>query len=207
MTAVPSGPARSVRGPHRLLPGRERQMGWAVFLASAVAVFVARGGYRSLTIPIVVMVNLSMLYFVVLWRRDGELPLFEVGSLCVAAMLLYSSLPFIGFMVEGLTFNPLVDNRLSAYSFNLAEVTAFAWRYVVYMASFIAVYLYVRGRHATPMIRTLQIPPAVPAALLIVLAVQYAFQWALAYFYGVRFDAPYAEILEHPAAMPDMPYF
>ena len=45
-----------------------------------------------------------MLYFVVLWRRDGELPLFEVGSLCVAAMLLYSSLPFIGFMVEGLTF-------------------------------------------------------------------------------------------------------
>ena len=130
-------------------------MGWAVFLASAVAVFVARGGYRSLTIPIVLMVNLSMLYFVVLWRRDGELPLCEVGSLCVAAMLLYSSLPFIGFMVEGLTFNPLVDNRLSAYTFNLAEVTAFAWRYVVYMASFIAVYLYVRGRHATPMIRTL----------------------------------------------------
>jgi len=96
--------------------------------------------------PILAIVNIGVWFWLVLWNRDGVFPLFDLGSVCMAANVAYILIPLLGFVLSGLIFTSLSDLRLQFYSPSSKELGTFAWHYVVYVASFASVYLFVRGR-------------------------------------------------------------
>lgn len=189
-----------LRQPRRIRRFRAHARRHAVVLAiapiivSAITLAFAKAEYRYLAAPVLTMMSLATIYTAVLWNRDRRLPVFEVGSLWVGSTVVYSALPFIGFMAMGLRWSPWGDNRLLAYEFDVREVGLFAWRHVVYLASFISVYLVVRGRRAARSTPLKAIPSQLIAALAVILAFQYAFKWGMKYGYGIDLDISYSDL-------------
>ena len=118
-------------------------------VASLAALLLVDPGARPLALPLLGTANLFLLYIVVLRERDGALPVFELGSVCVLITALYGSVPVLGYWLGGLRWSPLSDLRLSGSGMTPAEVAGVAWRYVAYLASFIVAYLAWRGRPAS----------------------------------------------------------
>jgi hypothetical protein len=119
-------------------------------LTSLVAFLLVDAGARPLALPLLCTANLFLLYVVVLRARDGELPVCELGSICVLITALYGSVPVLGYWLGGLRWSSFSDFRLYGSAMTPADVAAIAWRYVAYLASFIAAYLAWRGRRAAP---------------------------------------------------------
>jgi hypothetical protein len=122
--------------------------GFALAASVAALVFVDATA-RPLAVPLLATANLFLLYVVVLRNRDGELPVCELGSVCVLITALYGSVPVLGYWLGGLQWSHFSDFRLSGSAMTPAEVAGVAWRYVVYLASFIVAYLVWRGRRAS----------------------------------------------------------
>ena len=193
---------------HRFRDWRQRVDGFwllLVFLGSAATLPLVGHDARRLVLPLLVLANVGALYFAVLWARDRELPVFEIGSLWVAATLLYSAMPFIGFLAGGLQWHEIGDKRLFEYGADVDDLVPFAWRYVVYLASFVAVYLPVRARRRAAETPLDPVPGSMLAALLVVLWLQWAFEQVLGLVYGLDINVSYTDL---PATIraPDMPY-
>src|SRR4051812_21823397 len=105
--------------------------------SSIVAVLLVDAAARPLAVPLVGIAGLFVLYVAVLRARDGELPVCELGSVCVLITALYASVPVLGYWLGGLSWSRFSDQRLYASGMTPADVAAIAWRYVVYLASFI----------------------------------------------------------------------
>lgn len=179
-----------------------------VAIASGVALVVLDTDAQEMAAPLLAAINLGILCLAVLWHRDGRLPLFDVGGLCVAATVLYTVLPFLPFVVTGLTFTPATDSRLIGYGFDLHSVTALAWRYVVYLASFVVVYLAARRR--TPRLPAVGLSGDAGrrtlVAVVVLLSLEYAFRWAMFLVYGLNLDVAYTELGSMIAAVSTIPY-
>jgi len=173
-------------------------------LASAVGLFLADGDARPLVLPLLALAYVAALHVAVLWRRDRELPVFEIGTLWVAATLLYGAMPFVNFIVDGLRWGPTSDGRLAQYPVDIDRLVSFAWRYVAYLASFVAVYLPLRARHTARGAPLDPVPRSMFAALLIVLWLQWAFEQALFLLYGLDVSVSYTDlpVTTRPAEMP-----
>ena len=117
-------------------------------VANVVAFLLVDAAARPLALPLLGTADLFLLYVVVLRRRDGELPVCELGSVCVLITALYGSVPVLGYWLGGLQWSHFSDARLSASAMTPADVARIAWRYVVYLGSFIVAYLAWRGRRA-----------------------------------------------------------
>jgi hypothetical protein len=85
-----------------------------------------------------------------LWKKDGEIPVFDIGFICAVATLLYSVVPLIAFWANGFAFDSLSDARLSAYVLTAEEVGNFHWRHVLYLAAFATSYLLFRKTSHIP---------------------------------------------------------
>jgi hypothetical protein len=123
---------------------------FALLFAAACAVWLAgfaTADQRSIFTPAALIVAIALFFAGQLYDRDGVLPLFEVGTMFVAAASVYSLVPLLSFVTGGMTFAiPFADPRLQAYAPSAAEVGAFSYRYVLYLACFAAAYLLVRRR-------------------------------------------------------------
>ena len=184
----------------------DRRLWFLVLLvATGVAYWHTDAAAAPLVLPVLVMVNVAGVYFVTLWHRDRELPVFEIGSLWVAATLLYSAGPFINFVASDLRWSIYGDGRLLAYPFDIDAIAGFGWRYVLYLTSFVAVYLTVRGRWTAAGTPLERVPRSTAGALLTVLVGQWVFQRLIYVVYGVEFDISYAE-LPTKWQPEDMPY-
>ncbi len=197
------------RRPVRMMrTGRKAGSAWYLvtcLFVSAIMVAVATPEDRLFLAPVMAVVNLAALYVVVLWRRDGRLPLFDVGTLWMASTLVYATFPFLGFMAMHGQWSLTCDSRLPQYDFDAPELATFGWRYVVYIAAFVAVYLPLRGKHIRSGGHVSTSSQLVPA-LVIVLAFQYAFQWAMYFLYGLNLNVSYIEANANPQVVV-MPYF
>jgi hypothetical protein len=181
--------------------------GWlvAVAIASGAGLAFVDADAGRLVFPLLVLLNVVVLYFVVLWRRDRELPVFEIGSLWVAAAFLYSAIPLLNVLINGLQWGAGADGRLQAYAFDLDAVSAFAWRYVAHVASFVVVYLVVRRRATAAGVRLVTVRPSTTSAFVIALALPLAVDRLMALVYGFRLEISYADLA--PTTRPtDMPY-
>ena len=61
-------------------------------------------------------------------------------------------MPLAAFWLDGLTWSPTSDSRLYNYPPTGQQLAGVAWRYVVYFASFVLAYLWLRGRVAFPVV-------------------------------------------------------
>ncbi|HYO78362.1 MAG TPA: hypothetical protein VE010_18025, partial [Thermoanaerobaculia bacterium] len=158
MTVTVAEPRPAVRAIQRVRRRHRRQrralspfVQW-MFLASGSAVtltlLLASHELRLVLGPLLAIAFLTLFSAVVLYRRDGQLPVFEPASFCVAATCVYAIFPLINFIAGGLRWHPLTDFRLLLYDPGPREVAAFGWRYALYLACLVATYLIVRGRRA-----------------------------------------------------------
>ena len=118
-------------------------------VASAVALLFVDAAARPLALPLLATANLFLLYVAVLRQRDGELPVCELGSVCVLITALYGSVPVLGYWLGGMQWSRFSDFRLAASGMTPTDVAGIAWRYVVYLAGFVVAYLAWRGRRAS----------------------------------------------------------
>ena len=174
-------------------------------LASATTLALVDDDSRSLVLPLLALVNLAGLHVAVLWRRDREIPVFEIGTVLVAATVLYSTIPFVNFIVDGGRWGPASDARIAQYPVDVDRLVAFAWRYVAYLASFVAVYLPLRARRSAGGARLDPVPPSMLAALLVVLGLKSGFELLLGLTYGLDVSVSYTD-LQPIVRPPDMPY-
>lgn len=161
-------------------------------LASSVAWFLsATPAERHVVLPAVAMANTAIWFWAILWLRDGAFPIFDVGSVCMAAVACYSLFPFLGFLLSGMKYSPLSARQLYALQPSPEEFGRFAWRYVCYGVAFAIAYCLARGRRPVPSGPLHAVPLRKLAAFALLLGCFHLGFLALAKFYGVDFNAKY----------------
>ena len=84
----------------------------AALLASLGCALAVGAEARPVALPLLAIANLVALFVAVLRGRDGELPVFELGSACVIITALYGSVPVLGYWLGGLRWSSFSDQRL-----------------------------------------------------------------------------------------------
>ncbi len=156
--------------------------------------------------PALAIVVISALFLATLNGRDGVLPIFEVGTMTVVATTAYALIPLLAFLLSGMTWTVLSDSRLLTYHPTAQQVGAFFWRHVVYLASFAAVYLVMRGR-AVAMERTIDGPDtSTQAAIFGLLGLIVVYFWLLQVGAGVSYNLSYEDVRQGTGLQTQLPY-
>lgn len=196
--------AYSTRGPS--LNRRTAILLFPAFVASGVGLLVVDPDVRAVLMPVLVLVNLGLVFLVMLWNRDHILPLFELGTIWVATTILYSVFPLLNFLMGGLQWTILSDARLIQYDSTAFEVGGFVWRHVIYTASFVAVYLVLRGRAIVPTKDIVNPGKIFGLAIFVVLLLLISYFAVLQLGFGVSYSASYAEMLAGRGLLTQLPY-
>lgn len=176
-------------------------------LASIFCLALASPEERYILGPMLAMINASVWMLVKLWDRDRILPAFDAGVFCMAATLLYSIIPLLNFLAGGLEFTALSDSRLSSLHPTAMEVGAFAWRHVLYLVSFVFVYVLARGKGDVA-IRPIRLPDRATRQTIFVLFLLFT-----AYFLVIQLIAgpvdteSYGEMVRASAQQTQLPLF
>jgi hypothetical protein len=156
-------------------------------------------------LPAIVVLNLFVLFVAALKNRDGRLPVFELGTVCAVITSLYATIPLLGFWLEGLVWSPLSDARLYDHPPTEGDLVGIAWRYVVYFASFVLAYLWLRGRVSFPL-APVNMDRATEAVVVATFLTFAGFFLALQIVFGVSLNTSYASVREGAARLPaDLP--
>lgn len=154
--------------------------------------------------PGIAVVSIAALFVTTLWDRDRRLPVFELGTLTVAATVVYALFPLMNFTAGGYTWS---DGRLLQYAPTPRQVGVFAWNYAIYLASFAVVYLVARGGRRLPMDALVEPPRSTRVVLFGAFLAAGAFILSVQTLYGVQFNPSYAEVLAGEArGTSELPY-
>jgi len=107
-----------------------------------IAAMLQADALGGVVAPVLAAGSLFTFFIVVLRHRDGRLPVFEIGSVCAGITALYAMVPLVGFWLGGLKWSPLSDGLLYSNPPTIGQIAGVAWRYVLYLASFVAAYLW-----------------------------------------------------------------
>lgn len=184
---------------------------FAQLAVSGVALLFFAPDDRVIAAPMLAIALTATFYMLSLWARDGYPPVFEAGTLCTLAMTVYGIMPLLGFVLMDGDWHPHADGRLQQYPFIPGELASFGWRYAVYSASFVGVYLLIRGG---AMARFRVKPPkhTTQTALIVLFIALYACKLGLRVAYGYDPDSfDYTDIessvARGTAVAESMPYF
>jgi len=166
-----------------------------LLLGGAISIIVVPWPNRAVMVPTVVLTELAGLYVWTIYRRDRVLPIFELGSLWVAAAYLYSAYPLINFIVGGYVWTDMSDYRLRMKGNDPVIIGTFAWRYVLYYFCFVTVYLFFRRRYTASSTEVTRPNRSQIAAIVLLLAGTLAVLTFVGRLYGIEYDASYRDIL------------
>ncbi|MGO9566183.1 MAG: hypothetical protein ACLP5H_01450 [Desulfomonilaceae bacterium] len=85
-----------------------------------------------------------------LWKKDGGIPIFDIGFICAFATFVYSVVPLMVFWANDFRFDPLVNGRLSVYDLTPEEMGSFHFRHVLYLATLATSYVMFRRNCRIP---------------------------------------------------------
>jgi oligosaccharide repeat unit polymerase len=168
---------------------------WPSALVLIVAAFAGSTDSNTLpvTTPLTVALLTSTLFYWVLWRRRRHvIPWFEIGSLYVAVVTLYTAYPLLGYLALGGNYTVTNDARLWVLKPTAQQVGTIAWLYAWHLASFAAAYLVVRGR--LPLIQRSVRSPTL--GVFIGVAALYLVIQAFSIFVGLFYDTSASNYLE-----------
>jgi len=101
---------------------------------------------RYVVLPIVIVTTIVLCLWITLWNRDRVMPLFDVGVIYALALFAYTNIPLLNYISGGFRFTELSDARLYSYQPTPLELGFFHWRHVIYIFSFVAMYVTTRGK-------------------------------------------------------------
>lgn len=122
----------------------------AASLVAAAVVLAVPDQMRSVATPMVVGLLIAVGFFAVLSARSKIVPIAEIGTTFVAAVVVYLVVPLLMYLVLGGTYTVVNDNRLLQLQPSPTEVGRAGWLYVAFLASFATVYVMTRGRAEPP---------------------------------------------------------
>lgn len=149
---------------------------------------------RAVATPATGLADLCILFVVTLWNRDKSVPAFELGTICILMTTAYSLVPLVNFYFGGLAWTNASDGRLLFYNATPEETGAFAWRYVLYLASLVTAYLAARGRAYAALTQMNKPDRASVFAIVGLLAAFEAYFPAVETAYGVSFAPSYRDL-------------
>ena len=162
---------------------------------------------RLVAVPVAIMINSVVSLVALLWWRDGVLPVFELGVVCVVVTGLYCIVPPLGYLLSDLQWTPFSDNRLYTRQPSPEQVRQFIWRHVVYLAALAGAYAWVRGKSfvgASPIRRE---APGTIASVVILIAVFTLYFWLLFQYTGVSYRVTHAQQSAGAKLPSDLPLF
>ena len=101
---------------------------------------------QRIIFPCIVLINVTVYFFITLWKRDRVVPLFELGSLFVIACVLYTLIPALGFISNHLEYTSMSSIELNELAPNAKQLEPLVWRYVIFDVCFALIYLWCRGK-------------------------------------------------------------
>jgi hypothetical protein len=126
-----------------------KSLAWLLLASAAgIGLLLLDPPQRAVAAPAAAALVASMSAFMFLWRRDGELPLFDVGIVCLAFVTCYVAIPPVMYLLSGMEWTILSDSRLKVYDPSPEQFGAFAWMPASYVVSLAAAYVACRGRAA-----------------------------------------------------------
>ena len=100
--------------------------------------------YLPIALPLAAALLLAAGVWATLWKRDRQMPVFDVGAIFTLVLLLYTVVPLAGYLAGGLAFTVISDARLLPFALTAKDLGWFSLRYIVYFAAFASAYLYFR---------------------------------------------------------------
>jgi hypothetical protein len=190
----PSGTADAPSG-RRIRIRRATLFLWIPAVAATALILLGLDSReRMVAAPLLALVNIAVGFFTILWNRDSELPIFEVGAVCVAITTLYSTYPLVGFLMADGRWTALSDNRLRQWNPDMTALGSFAWRYVIYLGTFAVAYLHVRGRATAHGIGVRRLSRSAASVLIWLFAAVLTYFAAIWIYAGVSYSPSYADV-------------
>jgi hypothetical protein len=135
--------------------------------ASLLIFWLMSPDQRRLALPTLIIASIAAGALMVLKRREGVFPFFELGTMTIVATAVYALIPLLGYMLSGLTWTILSDNRLYSMDFSPAQMGRFAWWNASYLLSFVIVYLHQRGRFSAQGVPIVETDPLTAVSLVV----------------------------------------
>lgn len=110
-------------------------------------VFVFGRDEQVVLTPIISAVGIAVAFLLTLWKRDREIPIFDLGVFMVFAILVYTVIPPLQFVLAGLQHTALSARQFYLLSPLADDLSLFTWRYVLFLASFCLVYAAARKNY------------------------------------------------------------
>lgn len=153
--------------------------------------------------PMLVLLGLGAGLYVWYSAQDGAAAL-DLGVLHAAVITLYGAFPLAIYLVLDGFYTPLNDNRLFTVQPEPSSIAGLGWVYVLYLASFVAAYVLVRGsRGRVPSIRLTSLARSQLWALLVILVTLRVGLWVADAMYGADADDYLGTYLKYQA----LPHF
>ncbi|HYC48816.1 MAG TPA: hypothetical protein VED01_25335 [Burkholderiales bacterium] len=99
---------------------------------------------RTVAVPLYLIVSIVSLFLAFLTQRDGKFPYFDIGVFCALVTGFYLAYPLLAYLISGLTWSEMSDNRLLVYNATPAQFARVAWWGVVYLLFLCTSYALVR---------------------------------------------------------------
>ncbi len=155
---------------------------------------------RHVAAPMLAATYVVFLTGMALWIREGQIPMFEVGLICALATLVYTAIPLLGYLSNGLRFSMDGDPRLFAYQPTPKQLGMFHWRHVVYLLCLCGAYVLSRWR-APRLVRGVQEPSkAMVHTIIIMFVLLFAYFRLLQLATGFSYQSSYQDMTEAYAA-------
>jgi len=122
------------------------------------------------------------------WRRDHQLPIADVGTLCALITLVYVAVPTIFYIKAGLTFTQLSDRRLVLMGTTPADVADFLWWAAAYIVALVTSYSLLRGPGMPGPQLEINTGPNAGWALVAIVALTKVYQIAIGQSFGLNLD-------------------
>lgn len=146
---------------------------------------------RYIAVPVLSCAMLLLWLWMTLWKRDGQIPFFDIGVLCALATLSYTIFPLLNFWAHGLQFGILSDSRLVYHDPSPTDMGIFHLRHVLYFFSLVITYAYFRGKGRLEKDESIFLPSSEQKVIILYFLLLSCFFIILYFITGYRFNYSY----------------
>jgi hypothetical protein len=145
-------------------------------------------------LPMVAAIWICSLCASTIWKRDGELPILDIGMFCVSFTTLYTVIPLMNFYFGGFQFGLLSDGRLQRHAPSAGELGLFFVNHIVYLTALASTYtLLRRNNRRLPRLGVEPPRPRTVRVIVIAFLALTAYFAAMMYVFGIGFRSAYIE--------------